>query len=104
MGDSIGNFRAWYETDKNLNTKIIVAGNFTEVDGGKATLVRAEASGDSLILMLRIDIAPYAGVLVPHTAQIKALRYEETTNRGNFSEVHIQGPSDEWTVNVDTSI
>lgn len=102
MGASGNGFRAWYYSGAQGESKIGVAGKIVESDGSITTLLRAEPQGiNSRVLMLKIQTEPFKGIFRPHIAYEKELRYDEVSERGAFSDVHIESKDVNVTLKVE---
>ncbi|WP_437556582.1 hypothetical protein [Acidithiobacillus sulfuriphilus] len=101
MGISGNDFRAWYYSGANGESKIGVVGKVIAIDGNSHALIRAVPQGiNPRLLMLKIKIEPYAGVFHPHIACEEALRYDEISENGAFTDVHIEGEGGSFTIKV----
>jgi hypothetical protein len=101
MSEADGNFRAWYDDGGKGKSQIHVAGEVGEADGDTKSLVRAEPQGfNPRILMLRVNVVPFPGPFHPRIAVIKQLRYQEFSDKGDFTEVHIDNPGGNIVVKV----
>jgi hypothetical protein len=102
MGISGGDFRAWYYSGAQGESKIGVVGKIVEIDGGITILVRADPQGiNPRVLMLKIQADPFKGVFRPHIAREKELRYDEVSESGTFSDVHIEGKDVSFTLKIE---
>ncbi|WP_123103463.1 hypothetical protein [Acidithiobacillus sulfuriphilus] len=104
MNISGNDFRAWYYSGAQGESKIGVVGKIVEIDGGITTLVRADPQGiNRRVLMLTIQTEPFKGKYRPHIAHEKELRYDEVSERGTFSDVHIESKDVSFTLKIEAT-
>jgi hypothetical protein len=95
-------FRAWFETDNDGRSKIVVLGEVAQHEDDQTMLVRAKPQGiNPRILMLKIAIKRGSGTFRAHNIMLhQKIRYEEPAAKGDFSDVHIQSSEGNFTIMV----